>query len=103
MRRQIAIVVILLMACGARADPSARIIPVENLEFGAAPSGLRVGDVVEWRNLDIFRHSATADDGDFDIDLPAGGAGKVTLRRAGEISYSCRFHPGMKGKLTVAP
>lgn len=103
MRVLMAFVVILTMAFEARADSSARIISVDHLEFGAAPTGLRVGDVVEWRNHDIFRHSATADDGAFDVDLPVGGAGKITLRRAGEISYSCRFHPGMKGKLTVAP
>jgi plastocyanin len=87
----------------ARADPSARAIVVDDLAFGAAPAGLRVGDVLEWRNIDLLRHTATATDGGFDIDLPPGATGKVTLGRAGVITYICRFHPGMTGELKIAP
>jgi plastocyanin len=79
------------------------VIEVNKLAFGPAPSGLHVDDVVEWRNLDIFRHSATAADGSFDVDLPAGGSGQTILNKAGVIEFRCRFHPGMKGRLDVAP
>lgn len=95
--------VALAFAADARADQSVRVIVVDNLEFGPAPQNLRVGDVVEWRNRDIFRHSATANDKSFDVDLPPGAAGKITLKRSGTISYFCRFHPGMTGTLVVAP
>jgi plastocyanin len=92
-----------LLAPWALADPSARSILVNHLAFGPSPQRLHVGDVVEWTNADIFRHSATATDGSFDIDLPPGSRGRITLKRPGSVSYFCRFHPGMKGTLTVAP
>jgi plastocyanin len=98
-----AAIVVLPLALLARADESARVVVVDDLAFGAAPAGLRVGDVVEWRNIDAFRHTATATGGGFDIDLPPGATGKITLTRAGVIHYICRFHPGMTGELRVAP
>jgi len=79
------------------------VIEINKLEFGPAPAGLHVNDIVEWRNSDIFRHTATASDGGFDIDLPPGAKGQTVLKRPGVIDYTCRFHPGMKGRLEVAP
>jgi hypothetical protein len=29
--------------------------------------------------------------------------GRTTLRRTGVVTYICRFHPGMNGRLDVAP
>jgi plastocyanin len=105
MRKRLVLGVVLAMVCATivRGEPSTRAILVDDLAFGASPSGLRVGDVLEWRNHDIFRHSATASDGSFDVDLPAGGVGRFTFKRPGEFSYFCRFHPGMTGTLVVAP
>jgi plastocyanin len=104
-RRSLFAIAVFALAClpDGRADPSARVIDVDKLAFGPAPEGLKVGDTVKWRNRDIFRHSATAKDGSFDVDLPAGRAGKATLKRSGKIDYFCRFHPGMTGTLIVAP
>ena len=85
------------------AEPHVRVVTVDKLAFGPAPEGLHVNDVVEWSNADILRHTATAVDGSFDVDLPPGGKGRTLLRRAGVFPYTCRFHPGMKGRLEVAP
>ena len=85
------------------AEPHVFVIEVNKLAFGPSPTGIRVNDIVEWRNKDIFRHSATTVDGSFDIDLPPGGKGQTVVKRTGVIDYSCRFHPGMKGRLEVAP
>ena len=79
------------------------MIEIDKLAFGPSPAELRVNDIVEWRNADIFRHTATARDGSFDIDLPPGGTGRTILKKAGTIDYFCRFHPGMKGRLDIAP
>jgi plastocyanin len=78
-------------------------IEIDKLAFGPAPKGLHVNDIVEWRNADIFQHTATATDGSFDTDLPPGAKGRTTLKRPGVVTYFCRFHPGMKGQLEVAP
>jgi plastocyanin len=78
-------------------------ITIDDLAFGPAPGGLHVNDIVEWTNSDILRHTATATDGSFDVDLPAGATARTILTRAGDVTYVCRFHPGMKGRLEVAP
>ena len=85
------------------AEPQVYVIEINKLVFGPAPAELHVNDIVEWRNSDIFRHTATASDGSFDIDLPPGAKGQTVLKRPGVIDYTCRFHPGMKGRLEVAP
>ena len=77
------------------------MIVVDQLKFGAAPAQLHVGDVVRWVNRDIFQHSATASDKSFDLELKPGQSGQVVLKRAGVISYICRYHPGMTGTLNV--
>ena len=85
------------------ANPQVHRIGIDKLAFGPAPDGLHVNDIVEWSNSDILRHTATATDGSFDIDLPAGATGRTILKRVGGVTYVCRFHPGMKGRLEVAP
>ena len=89
-----------LVSAALGAGPRVHKITIDNLAFGPAPGGLHVNDIVEWTNSDILRHTATATDGSFDIDLPAGATGR---KRAGSVGYVCRFHPGMKGRLEVAP
>lgn len=90
-------------AAEARNGRAHYTIVIDRMAFGPAPSGLHVGDTIMWVNRDMFRHSATAADRSFDLDLPPGGSGRMTLMRAGAIAFSCKFHPGMKGVLVVAP
>ena len=76
-------------------------IIIAQMQFGAVPP-LHVGDVITWRNDDIFRHSVTARDKSFDVQIPANGKGSLTVSKAGTFDYYCRFHPMMKGQLQVA-
>jgi plastocyanin len=85
------------------AEPRVYEIEIDNLAFAPAPEMLHVNDIVEWVNADIFQHTATAADGSFDVDLPAGAKGRTILKGAGVVDYFCRFHPGMQGRLEVAP
>ena len=77
-------------------------VVIDQMKFGAVPAGLRVGDTVIWVNRDLFRHTATAADRSFDVDLEPGKSGRTVLKKAGAIAFSCKFHPGMKGSLRVA-
>lgn len=77
-------------------------VVIDKMKFGAVPSGLRVGDTIMWVNRDLFRHTATAADHSFNIDLAAGMSGKITMKKAGSVTFSCKYHPGMKGRLVVA-
>lgn len=75
---------------------------ISQMQFGTAPP-LHVGDVITWRNDDIFRHSATARDKSFDIDLPPKSQKSMTVKQAGKVDFYCRFHPMMAGMLDVQP
>lgn len=90
------------VALPAAARARTHTIVMEKMRFGPSPAGLRVGDTIVWVNRDLFRHTATARDRSFDVDLAPGASGRTVLRAAGSIPYICRFHPGMTGVLTVA-
>ena len=77
------------------AEPRVYEIEIDKLAFGSAPEVLHMNN--------IFQHTATATDGSFDADLPAGAKGRTILKRVGVVDYFCRFHPGMQGRLEVAP
>jgi plastocyanin len=102
-REALAFCFVLLASPSFGADAKVHRIGIDDLTFGPAPVGLHVNDIVEWTNSDILRHTATATDGSFDVDLPAGAAGREIMKQAGVVNYVCRFHPGMKGRLEVAP
>lgn len=84
------------------AGPAVHRIVIDKMKFGAVPEGIRAGDVILWVNRDIFRHTATARDGSFSIDLPPSKSGRTVVKRAGDIPFYCIYHPGMKGRLAVA-
>jgi plastocyanin len=92
----------LLIGHPAEAVAANRQVVIANMQFGAPPT-VAVGDVITWRNDDIFRHSATARDKSFDIDLPPKSQRSMTVRRAGKVDFYCRFHPAMTGALDVQP
>jgi plastocyanin len=78
-------------------------ITMENLVISPAEVTAKVGDTIEWINKDIFVHTATARNGDWDVTMPAKKTVTSVLRKAGTVEYYCRFHPNMKATLTVAP
>jgi plastocyanin len=78
-------------------------IEMENLVFSPAQGSAMVGDTVEWINKDVFAHTATARNGDWDVTLPPKKAATWVLKKAGTVDYYCRFHPNMKATLIVAP
>jgi plastocyanin len=78
-------------------------ITMENLVISPAEAPAKVGDTIEWINKDIFAHTATARNGDWDVTMPAKKTVTSVLRKVGTVEYYCRFHPNMKATLTVAP
>jgi plastocyanin len=90
-----------MLPAAASAAGRVHTIVMAKMAFGAAPPELKRGDTIEWINEDIFRHTATASDGSFNVDLAAGARGRVELRKAGAITVRCRYHPTMTLRLTV--
>lgn len=93
---------LLLLSPAAAATPRTHVVVIDKMRFGALPADLRTGDIIVWDNRDLFRHTATAKDGSFNVDLPAGAKGKTVVRKAGAIAFTCKYHPGMRGVLKVA-
>jgi plastocyanin len=101
-----ALIIATAMMLGASAVPAhaATIqIVMENLVISPADATARAGDTIEWINKDIFAHTATARNGDFDITMPPKKTVTSVLKKAGTVEYYCRFHPNMKAVLTIAP
>lgn len=89
-------------AASAATKPKVHTVVMNKMAYGPTPAGVRPGDVILWVNKDLFRHTATARDKSFNVDLPPGASGRTVVRKTGIIGYFCRYHPGMKGQLAVA-
>jgi plastocyanin len=101
-----AILIVTAMMLGAIAVPAHAAtlqVVMENLVVSPAEATAKVGDTIEWINKDIFAHTATARNGDFDVTMPPKKTVTSVLKKAGTVEYYCRFHPNMKAVLTVAP
>jgi plastocyanin len=91
------------VAQAAAGKPRMHVIRIRAMAFDPAPSGIRVGDTIEWVNADMFQHTATARNGAFDVDIKAGAKARIVVKAAGTTLFYCRYHPGMTGKLVAAP
>jgi plastocyanin len=78
-------------------------ITMQNLEVLPKEVTAKVGDTVEWINKDAFVHSATAPNGDFDVQLPVNKTASVVVKKAGTVEYYCRYHPNMRATLKIEP
>lgn len=78
-------------------------IVMQNLEIAPTVVSAKVGDTVEWVNKDFIAHTATARNGDFDVNLPPNKTARIVLKKAGTVQYYCRYHPNMTATLKVAP
>jgi plastocyanin len=62
-----------------------------------------VGTTVTWTNLDGADHTVTQNGGQVfkSPDLATGATFEVTFDEAGTYQYICKFHPAMRGTITV--
>lgn len=102
-RLQRLILLTVVVASSLGATTAAEVIQVSIGDLAFAPSDIRVrvGDTVEWHNGDFVDHSATAEDGKWDIEIPAGASAKLVMREPGVFTYICRYHPNMTGSVEV--
>jgi len=78
-------------------------ITMQDLVVTPAEVSAKVGDTIEWINKDVFAHTATARNGDFDVNIAPKKTVTSVLKKPGTVEYYCRFHPNMKAVLTIAP
>jgi len=103
--RCVRLIAVALIWCAVTAPVRAATIQIvmENLEIKPAEASAKAGDTVEWINKDVFAHTATARNGDFDVTLPPNKTVSYVLKKAGSVDYYCRFHPNMKAVLKIGP
>lgn len=90
-----------VMTLGATSSRAETIrVEIDKLVFSPASVTAKVGDTIEWVNREALAHTATVK-GDWDVTIPAKGAGKLVLTKAGSVEYYCRFHPNMKARLEI--
>ena len=78
-------------------------ITMENLVISPAEVSAKVGDTITWINKDVFAHTATARNGDFDVIIAPKKTATFVLKKAGTVDYYCRYHPNMKATLKIEP
>jgi plastocyanin len=86
----------------ALAAPATHRVEIRNMRFGPVPANVHVGDTIIWVNRDVFRHTATARNRSFNVDLPPSASVRMVVRRSGVTPFYCIFHPGMTGQLVIA-
>lgn len=99
----LSVVTALTFAMSVSAHAATIQITMENLVISPAEASAKVGDTIEWINKDVFAHTATARNGDWDVTMPPKKTVTSVLKKAGTVEYYCRFHPNMKATLTIAP
>jgi plastocyanin len=84
--------------------PKLHRVVIEDFAFRPQRLEVRPGDSVEWVNLDLAPHTASAEDGAWDSgELARQDAFRATFQAAGRFAYLCAFHPMMRGEIVVAP
>lgn len=94
------------MGCGrpARPQPVTHTVAIDAVQFQPADITVRTGDTIVWENKDPFPHTVTAPSGGPDSpDIGASASWRWTATAAGAMSYVCKYHPTMKGTITVEP
>jgi plastocyanin len=83
-------------------EPVTHTVTIENMRFDPESLSVKRGDSVVWVNKDLFPHTATADGKAFDSgDIAVGKSWTYVVAAPGRYTYTCSYHPSMKGTLIV--
>jgi plastocyanin len=77
-------------------------VTIDNLAFSPVEIRAKVGDTIEWINKDFVAHTATVRD-DWDVMIAANKSAGLVMKKEATVEYFCRFHPNMRGRITVTP
>jgi plastocyanin len=108
MARSRRITLLLLLTCltpagfAQKPAPQTHTIVISNLEFHPPSLTVHAGDSVVWKNSDIFAHTVTDADVNFDSgEIKPGASWKFVAAKAATFHYGCTPHPNMQGTLVV--
>lgn len=103
MRAGLIIVAALSAALVSPASAETIKVTIDKVAYGPVNITARVGDIIEWSNADIVAHTSTARDKSFDLMVMPNKKQTLTVKKAGEFDYYCKFHPNMTGHISVKP
>ncbi len=102
--RRIKLTILLLSGLLSVSAHAATIeIIIDKLVYKPAEVTAKVGDTLEWVNKDVIAHTATARNGDWDVMIGPQKRARFVLKKPGVADYFCKFHPNMKGRVTIVP
>jgi len=79
-------------------------VTIEHFAFAPENVAVAAGDTIVFVNKDIVPHTATATDSSWTTgEIAHGASARVTLPAKPGAEFFCKFHPVMKGHLTIAP
>jgi plastocyanin len=88
-------------SAGAATSEGAKVaVTIEGFKFDVSP--VTAGASFQVENKDSTEHTFTADDGTFDVDVPAGDTVTVDALDAGSYEVHCEIHTSMTGTLEVS-
>jgi plastocyanin len=91
---------LVLLASPARSHNGTVHVSIDKLVFSPAEVTAKVGETIEWTNNDAFAHTATVKGG-WEVMIPPGTKATRMVEASDTVEYYCRFHPNMKGRITV--
>lgn len=96
----------LALVAGPALAQEGGMIHIGDRAFIPRVTNATAGEIVVM-NFDPVRHSVTARDGSFDVELPAAPESNFTearfeVRSPGTFEFACRYHLSMTGTLVVA-
>lgn len=98
-----AAILLALQIISARVGLAGEVVKIKitDLAFSPAEITIKEGDTIEWVNEDFIDHTATANDGAWDVAIAASQSARRQFDHAGTSKYFCRFHPDMTGTVHV--
>ena len=99
----ITIAAALSVALVAPASAETIKVTIDKVAYAPVNISARVGDTIEWSNVDLVAHTSTARDKSFDLMIFPNRKQSLTVKKAGEFDYYCKFHPNMTGHISVKP
>jgi plastocyanin len=89
-------------AAAPAASAKKHAVTIKDMKFSPDSLEIKVGDTVVWTNSDDRDHTVVDSGNAFKSDnLKPGKTFSYKFEKAGKFSYTCTYHPRMKGTITV--
>lgn len=113
-RRMTRSLVMLLLAVGCsvalaadkpttkKSPAKSHTVRMKDKKYAPQSLKIKVGEIVVWQNDDDHDHTVVADDKSFKSgNINPDDSFEFKFAKAGTFTYSCKYHPRMKGTITV--